>query len=134
MQYITGIHALNLSCELNTTGDWHTCSIQWKNPTMAESDGSLFGEYGIESNKRIPEHVGTYYVANHIRALLDLLEQGNYAVAEGMRKDFICNESYNQEIFDKIYYMKQLKNWKEIDIFMEQEYMMEWIRYKEEKQ
>ena len=31
MEYITGQYALNLSCSLNTTGDWHTSALNWKN-------------------------------------------------------------------------------------------------------
>jgi len=56
MKYITGIHALNLSCELETCGDWHQSAIQWVHPTILESIGSIFGDYGIEHNKPIPEH------------------------------------------------------------------------------
>ena len=51
MEYISGIHALNLPCELETCGDWHTSALQWKRPLMRESNGSLFGDYGIEKTK-----------------------------------------------------------------------------------
>jgi hypothetical protein len=40
-----------------------------------DSEGSEFRDYGIEQNKIITENTGTYNVANHIRALLDLLAQ-----------------------------------------------------------
>lgn len=29
MLYITGVHALNIECELDTTGDWHTSALSW---------------------------------------------------------------------------------------------------------
>ncbi|WP_273235640.1 hypothetical protein [Ileibacterium valens] len=29
MQYLTGIHALNLNCDLGTPGDWHQSGIRW---------------------------------------------------------------------------------------------------------
>ncbi len=48
MKYISGIHALNLRCSLQTCGDWHQSGIQWKMPTVRESSNSLFGDYGIE--------------------------------------------------------------------------------------
>jgi len=50
----------------------------------------------------IPEHEENYAVANHIRALLDLLEMGNFSLAQGMNRDFICNDDYNGEVFEKI--------------------------------
>ena len=39
-------------------------------------------------NKHIPEHTETFNVANHIRSLFDLFEQGNFGIAQGMNKDF----------------------------------------------
>lgn len=129
MRYITGIHALNLPCKLETSGDWHTSAIQWDFPKVKESTGSLYGDYGIEQHKRIPEHTGEFNVANHIRAILDLLEAGLFSIAQGMNNDFISNSEYDNEIFDKIYEMKSLDNWQEISDFMAKEYKMKWIKY-----
>jgi len=130
MQYITGIHALNLPCSLLTCGDWHSSALQWKNPAYRNSEVSFFGDYGIENCSTVPENEGTYAVANHIRALLDLLELGNFSVAQGMNQDFICNENYTDEVFNKVALMKGLPHWKEIDKFMEQEYYGKWLDYK----
>ena len=74
MQYITGQHALNIPCPLLTCGDWHQSAIQWNYPLFRNSNDSVFGDYGIEKNVAIPEHTEKYNVANHIRALLDLLD------------------------------------------------------------
>lgn len=134
MLYVTEIHALNLPCSLETCGDWHTSAIQWEHPHMRESEGSLFGMYGIETGRFIPEHSNQYNVANHIRAILDLLEEGNFSVAQGMNKDFICNNNYDREIFNKVYSMRNLKNWEKINKFMEKEYMMKWINYLKQKE
>lgn len=95
MLYITGQHALNIPCSLLTCGDWHQSGIQWKHPFFRESADSVFAEYGIEQNIPIPEHTAKYNVANHIRALLDLLELGKFSLAQGMNKDFICNDAYS---------------------------------------
>jgi len=130
MLYITGIHALNLPCSLLTCGDWHCSSIQWKKPTMRESEHSLFGDYGIELNVTIPEHDDKYAAANHIRALLDLIELGKFSVAQGMNRDFICNDDYNDEIFAKVSLMSTFPNWPEIDHFMGKEYYSKWLKYK----
>jgi len=132
MQYITGIHALNLPCSLLTCGDWHQSALRWKDITFMNTDTAFFGNYGIEYNKCIPEHEETYAVANHIRALLDLLEQGNFSTAQGMNKDFICNERYNDEIFGKVTSMSVLPNWNQIDDFMTREYYNKWVNFKKE--
>lgn len=131
MLYLSGIHALNLPCSLLTCGDWHTSGINWNNIVLLNSNKSIFGEYGIEQGKVIPESKKTFNVANHIRALLDLLAQGRYSVAQGMNKDFICNDLYTEEIFQKVSLMKTLKNWPEIDRFMGREYYSKWLKYKE---
>jgi len=131
MEYITGIHALNIPCKLDTSGDWHASALKWEKISTAESKDSLFGDYGIEQNKYIPGHKGTYYVANHIRALLDLLSQGKFSVAQGMNNDFICNPKYDNEVFSKVEEMKCLPIWNDIDNFMGMEYKLKWLNYKE---
>ena len=130
MEYVTGIHALNLNCDLDTCGDWHQSGIQWEKPTMMESDGSIFGDYGLEYNKKIPCHEELYTTANHIRALLDLLYVGNFGYAQGMNDDFICDEKYDQEVFDKVILLKNQPNWPDIDYFMVYEYREKWLDYK----
>ncbi len=131
MEYITGVHALNLNCALDTCGDWHQSAIQWERPTTRLTEDSVFGEYGIETGVHIPEHgQKTYAAANHIRALLDLLVEGKFTLAQGMRDDFICNDAYNEEIFRKVLLLRDKENWKKIDDFMCREYRMAWIRFK----
>lgn len=130
MLYLTGQHALNIPCSLETCGDWHTAALDWTHLQLANSDKMFFKEYGIEEHSKIPEHHGKIFVANHIRALLDLLEAGNFAVAQGMKRDYICNPKYTSEIFNKVWQMKVLGNWSDIDAFMSKEYLMQWINYK----
>ena len=132
MQYITGIHALNLPCSLLTCGDWHYPALQWERPRFRDSEHSIFGEYGIEQCSCVPENEGTFAVANHIRALLDLLDDGNFSVAQGMNYDFICNDDYTGEIFDKVSMMRELPHWRDIDRFMGGEYYSKWLDYKNE--
>ncbi len=131
MKYVTGIHALNIPCALDTSGDWHASALRWENISVLDSESSLFGDYGIEHDKKIPKHAETYPVANHIRALLDLLAQGNFAVAQGMNNDFICNPGYDDEIFSQVMKMDKLPIWGEIDCFMGREYKLKWLNYKE---
>ena len=129
MKYITGIHALNLPCSLLTCGDWHLSSLQWEQPFFRHTADSVFGYYGIEENISIPEHQEKYPVANHIRALLDLLELGKFTLAQGMNKDFICNDDYTDEIFEQVMKLKDSPRWSDIDQFMRKEYFSRWVNY-----
>ena len=130
MQYLTGVHALNLRCELDTCGDWHRSALAWKNLTIRDTENSIFGDYGLEFNKKIPNHEELFTVANHIRALLDLIAEHDFPNAQGMKEDFICDDQYTVEIFNKIMILCDLPGYKEIDEFMQKEYRLEWINFK----
>lgn len=132
MEYISGIYALNLECELNTPGDWHQVALDWDEPFVLESSKSIYKDYGIEKNKNIVFLNKKYNVANHIRALLDLLVLSKFSQARGMRKDYICNDQYNDEIFKKVILLNGTKNWDKIDDFMSKEYYMKWVNFKKE--
>lgn len=130
MKYISLIHALNLPCKLDTCGDWHCSALNWQTLNILDSKNSIFGDYGIEKNRIIPEHNKKYNVANHIRAILDLLYIGNFTVARGMNKDYIANSKYDKEIFDKVMLMSNLPHFDKIDKFMTKEYLQKWVNYK----
>ena len=132
MKYISGQFALNLPCSLNTCGDWHSSALNWDKLSFKESGDSLFGEYGIEECSSVPEHNGVFKIANTIRALLDLLEEGNFAVAQGAKDDFICNDEYTTEFFNKVKLLKGNSNWGDINRFMEREYEMEWVQFRKD--
>lgn len=131
MKYITGVHALNLPCALNTTGDWHMSWLQWDHPKMLDSKMSVYGDWGIEPNHNIPEHEGVFPVANHIRACLDMLETGDFYHPQGMRDDFICWDAYTPLIFEKVMLLQDLPYWDKIKHFMEKEYRGQWFRFTE---
>ena len=131
MKYISEIPALNILCSLETPGDWHAPSVNWESLDLYESEEMFFNNYGIEKNKTIPQNIQKYNVANHIRAILDMFQLDNFAYLKGMRNNFIETDKYDDEIFNKVYSMKVLPHWKRIDDFMEKEYMLKWISYKE---
>lgn len=109
--YITGIHALNLPCELETTGDWHTSSLDWKNVPLRESDNSPIKEWGIEGGIVLPDK-REYNHANHLRAILDIMETGTEYELKwlgGFRDGFICTDRYNELFFTKVYCLKDTK-------------------------
>ena len=69
MLYLSGVHALNIENTLNTCGDWHTSALDWSSIKLEESSNSIFGDWGIEMNKSIPEHTELYNVADDLRAI-----------------------------------------------------------------
>ncbi len=133
MRYITGIHALNLSCELETTGDWHTSALKWEKIDIRDSEDSIFGEWGIKKETEIPNKAEKYPHANHIRAILDIMEKGNeYQIRwlKGFRNEFICTEIYDEIIFGKVYQLKGVvSDWELINKLMGYEYRMKWVNW-----
>lgn len=130
MEYITGLHALNLDCKLDTCGDWHTSSLRWDKLNIKESEVSVFGSYGIEQERSVPEHKEKHNVANHIRAILDLLEDKSFSILGDFKNDFVCNDKYTNEIFNKV---SLLLPSKEIEDFMHKTYGKEWRTWIGEK-
>lgn len=129
MKYISEIFALNLDCSLETSGDWHQSSINWSKLRFRDTNNEFFKEYGIEKTSNVPFHDGDFYFANTIRALLDLIIDGNFGVAGGMNNDFIDNEKYDNEVFNKVYELINHNNWNNINEFMKREYKMKWINF-----
>lgn len=131
MKYITGNFALNLNCpSLGTPGDWHQSALNWQNIHTENSEKSVFGDYGITPSQPIPENPdNTLPIANHIRACLDLIAAGRFSSTQGMKDNFIDNDKYTKEIFEKIFLLKFQSNWNEISEFMKKEYKLQWIKF-----
>ena len=133
MLYISGRAALNIPCQLETDGDWHRLSIDWDNVRLRRSSDSIFGEYGIEKQRKVSWLKEPVNVANHLRALLDLLDDGQLSTARGMRNDYINNDQYTKELMDHVWMLRDRPHWDAIDQLMGREYAMIWVRYKEEQ-
>ena len=84
MKYISGLHALNIPCRLETSGDWHTLSLSWENIPLWNTKKSPFGTEGIEQHHSLMGKKGIFYIANHIRACLDLLLAGDFSNLQGI--------------------------------------------------
>ena len=126
---------------------------------MLESDCSPFGDWGIEIDQEVPP-LGNrkFAVANHVRALLDMIVLGRFTVAQGMNGVFLDTDEYDDVIFDKVFVLsahsepndlvaqpdsdrstnfippsklQSLPTWDDIDHFMTREYKMKWVRYKQ---
>jgi hypothetical protein len=111
-----------------TAGDWHTSAIDWTSIRLWDSETSALGTWGI-NEMDIPV-LGTRPIANHVRACLDLVEKGYFSSAQGMRADFICNETYTPVVFEKVWELRTKPNWRDIDRFMGREYLCDWLDYK----
>ncbi len=90
-RYVTGIYALNIQSPEGTSGDWHDvfCWLEGEKPRTVTLGGTedidttpIYGDLGIyEGRDRIgsraiiPEDVEEVYIANHFRAVWDLLYQ-----------------------------------------------------------
>ena len=42
MEYITGIHALNLNCAIETCGDWHQSALRWEKIHKEKTEERFF--------------------------------------------------------------------------------------------
>ncbi|WP_043562507.1 hypothetical protein [Actinomyces israelii] len=90
-RYITGIYALNVQAPEGTSGDWHDV-FHWRegvdDPDEVMLGGSaevdtnhIYGDLGIYNGKdsllakglEIPGQTASVYVANHFRAILDMV-------------------------------------------------------------
>lgn len=133
MHYITGIHALNLSCQLHTNGDWHASSLSWQKLYIKEIKDSCFDDWGIEREKDVPDQGKQYNVANHIRAVLDLMEDNCLLDwLKGFKRDLFGTDQYDDLFFEKVWQLKNAPHWSTIDELMIQEYHLKWQSYKEE--
>ena len=94
-----------------------------------EKFDSVFGDYGIEDNSSVPGHPGNHKAANHIRALLDLVADGAFGYAQGMKNELICNESYTPEVFSKLLLLKNSPRWLKIKEFIGKEYGVPWLHF-----
>ncbi len=131
MKYVSGLHALSQVCDFDTAGVPKPTDLDWKHMCVRESDGSIYGEYGITKADFLPYYgFGIYYVANTVRAILDSLAYEDYKTIENFRDEIICNERLNEEVFEKVSWLNKLPNWKDVDEIMHREYGDLWLRWK----
>ena len=126
MKYISNEYALNIPCSLKSSGDWHYNSYPVEKAKLFDSNESYFGDFGIE------EHVinnKTYFVANHLRAILDLMFCKKFDFLKGFKDDFIVVNDYNSLFFNKVYEFKNSNIWNDVNNLMKEEYMLDWINF-----
>lgn len=133
MRYVTGIHALNTECSLETTGGWHMSALQWHSPTEADTETTKFKDWGIEYGN-IPTEEGTLKTvpkANHLRALLDILAGDVSTPIEAIkffRNNYLGTDKYDDILFEKVTELKDSENWSDIYTLMAKEYGRKWTK------
>lgn len=132
MKYVTGVNALNFNCVRNAYGNCDAALSKLEGAEVKETEGSIYGEYGVLAFDGVPGYAGTLYVANMLRALLDLLVDGDFTSAEGARDTYIRNDAQSREFMEHVAELNGLVPWGPIDAFMRKEFMMDWIRFKME--
>lgn len=131
MKYVSGLHALSQVCDLDTAGVPNPHELDWEHVCIRETDESIYGTYGITEINFLPNQgYGCFYIANTIRAILDCLVYGDYDAINDFRDEIICNERFNEEVFEKVSCLNNLPSWATIDAIMHREYGNLWLRYK----
>jgi hypothetical protein len=138
--YITGMFALNLYSDfLTTTGDWH--GNIWNGITMFPSKDvstgggqgdintvMIWGDYGIYEgkryllNKKIQVESENVFVANHIRAVLDMVYKGikKYGMiweVDNASVEYLGNEASKQEMLGASKEILPFLNKKELSVY-----------------
>lgn len=103
MQYISGMICFGIQCECDSVGCWNmpkSMFLDDANIIKRESDGSLFGSYGIEKNKFIPYREYTVWnIADHVRAYMDMLADRDYEKLKGVFANYISSAKCRKDIF-----------------------------------
>lgn len=118
--YITGLYALNVQAPEETSGDWHDV-FHWQegydNPSQVTLGGSteidttpIYSGWGVYEGKdrllamglAVPSEAHEVYLANHTRAILDLLYRsltrwGRVLNLTGAATDWL--DTYEQGVF-----------------------------------
>lgn len=134
MKYITGYLAMGVECERPTPGKWNITKQEYLDDEMfklRESDESPFKDYGIEKDKLVPYRMFcTYNVADHVRAYVDMLFDGEFEKLEGLFAECVNNAKAREDIFMLVYgKLRHLACFREVNEFMEKEFGNAWYSY-----
>lgn len=133
-RYLTGTYALNVPCPDGTPGDWHHSSLDWSNTTslLVPVSSSPFGYLGLYRHDF--HDAKNVLVANHVRACLDLIANGYFGSAQGMRDCFLDDPKTAPVVFHAVWDgLRDSTRWADIDRFMGREYGCSWLDFKENR-
>ena len=147
-RYITGIYALNIEAPEDTSGDWHDV-FHWlegrteRHPIMCGgtdevNTNHIYGDLGVYEGRAnvakkglvFPEEMTEIYVANHFRAILDMVHHclttyGKIYNLNGATVDWLDTKEQQHYVLDLAAQMAphlseaqqvQLNNWIESEL------------------
>jgi hypothetical protein len=133
MKYISGIETLNLHYpNQKTPGDWHGPSVDFMNPKWYDTSDSIFNDFDLEL-RVFPNINFKVYVANHVRACLDSICDGQYSVISGMKTTLIDDDYSNNLFLNKYLELINTKCFNESFKYVLREYKMDFINLLNEK-
>lgn len=114
MTYISGWEALNIPNSDGKTADWHPLLyLADKNSVKTYESNEILGDLGIQ--KRYVKFLDKEaYVANHARAIADLVYKGETNGLKNCVRDYLENDE-EAELFG---YLKLINTNEKIDDFM----------------
>lgn len=125
MKYISGYYAMPLYVDPSdmSCGVWTETENLYEdiNNKLYESEGNPMGDYGIFENQEVPGQIGLYYVANHIRAYLDMLYYKEFEMLKDLYWEAINDPKMLHLLFEKIFKYKLYKD-VEIVTFLSDEF------------
>lgn len=132
MKYISTIQALNLHYEDQITpGDWHAPSTDFINIDWFDTNNSPFDDFDIKLRK-YPTIEQDIPVAGHVRACLDAIVDGKYALISDMKEHFIGNDELNSLFLRKLLLIKNTTQFNECFNKILKTYRLDWINVLEE--
>ncbi|WEV72927.1 hypothetical protein [Bifidobacterium sp. ESL0790] len=91
---------------------------------------SPFGSWDVHEGE-VPG-MGRMPLAGHVRACLDLVEQGMYGAAQGTRDQFLDNPATTDAFMRQVWKLRRRRGqWPAIDWFMGHEYYGQWLDFKD---
>jgi transcriptional regulator with XRE-family HTH domain len=137
VKYLSMMYAFNTRPKTltKTFGDWHQFNYFYdlKDTDLIKIGDNPLGAWGIDNSVQTPKYNNTkqrYKVANHLRALLDLLYYQRLPKAKEALADFIGTDEYDLLIFEKVALFKTLPHWAKIDNLMDDHFTTKWRKYK----
>ena len=124
MKYVSGYYAMPLYVDPNdmSCGLWTETESLYSdiNNKLYETEGNPMGDYGIFENQEVPGQIGLYWVANHIRAYLDMLYYEEFEMLEDLYYEAINDPRMMHLIFELVFKYKLYENPKVCEFLAEE--------------
>ena len=111
MKYVSGYYAMPLYVNDKSdmsSGIWNPEDGLYDNikEKLYDTEGNPMGEYGIFPDEEVPGYTESFYVANHIRAYLDMIYYKEFDKLKDLYWEAINDMNMLHIIFEKIFAYK----------------------------